>query len=516
MPLFSDGDDGMRGKTADGQVLESPRKQDSDSRASRKPELAGLSCSDGYTQCRQSWPRASREPAADRAKAQSRACGGDEARGWVPSTCPVGGAEHSLRVQCGRTRQKLGHSWGVNEAAEIAEVAEIIALVKELEQIAPWWRGWTRPISQAEITRFELAHAVTLPAGYRTLLTSVGDHAPLPARPGGALAPLAQARSLPTSSAFLGPLASPFLHTGHAAVEIGWDDVSDDYVDPLWLRGCLPLTEAGCDESVVLVVTGPDRGRVWVVTPSGSPQLHPTGLEFTRWYRAELERGLAPERERVNQLAALERRLATDPEDVGAAVALGRALLFDDRSRAASLLERAWAQQHGAHSDMPELIRAIIELDLLTGRGDRLAELDELGKLDSPWHSAHAAIAAARRGDDARAIELFTRGGHHPAFLKQLVAGYHGLALWRSGQARRALEVLRAGAAGFANLALIAKIQAELGDLGAARRTWQRLRLGLAESPDPKPQRRRLADFISLPKPNLAEVDANLAKLQES
>lgn len=387
----------------------------------------------------------------------------------------------------------------------------IIALVNELEEIAPWWRGWARPIGQAELDRFEATHAITLPPGYRKVLVSIGDHAPLPSRPGGALAPLAEAAALPTASAFLGPLASPFAHTGSSPIDVDWDDVSDDYVDPLWLRGCLPLTGAGCDESFVLVVTGPDRGRVWSVTPSGSPQLHPTGLEFTRWYQAELERGLGPERGRVRELAALERRLAADPNDIEAAVGLGQALLFDDRARAASLLERAWARG-GSAPNAHELGRAIAELDLLEGRADRV---DKLAELDGPWLRAHAAISAARAGDDRRAIELFAPGGH-PATLSQLVTGYHGLALWRSGQPQRALEILRAGAAGLANLALAAKIQTELGDLEAARRSWQRVRLGLTHGLEPMPQRPRLADFIALPRPELSEVEAELARLSGS
>ncbi|WP_052549684.1 hypothetical protein [Enhygromyxa salina] len=389
------------------------------------------------------------------------------------------------------------------------QINQLLALMRELEEIAPWWRGWSRPIDAAEVARFEVTHAITLPSGYRQVLEAIGDHAPLPARPGGAVLPLAEARALPTASAFLGPLCSPFPHSGAAAVEIAWDEISDDYEDPAWLRGCLPLAGAGCDESYVLVVTGPDRGRVWGVTPSGSPQLHPTGLEFTRWYQAELERGLAPARARVRELAALERRLAdADDVDQEAAIALGRALLFEDRARAESLLEQAWAR---VGAGTRELDRAITELDLLTGRVDRL---DAIAAQGDPWLRAHAAIGAVRAGDDQRGLEWFAGGGH-PATLAPLVAGYHGLALWRSGQPERALEVLRAGATSLANVALAAKIQAELGEVEAARTSWQRVRLGLTHAPEQPPQRPQLASFIALATPELTEVDAALAGLSE-
>ncbi|WP_146157684.1 hypothetical protein [Enhygromyxa salina] len=384
-------------------------------------------------------------------------------------------------------------------------LTDLIALARELEEIAPWWRGWAEPITPAAISRFETANEITLPPGYRGVLEAIGDHAPVPVRPGGALARLAEATALPTTSAFLGPLDSPFPHSGSAPVELAWDEDADDYADPLWLRGCLPLAEAGCDESSVLVVSGPDRGRVWDVTPSGSPQLHPTGLEFTSWYRRELERGLAPERARVAELAALERRVADDEDDVEAAVALGRAVLVQDRAQAATLIERAWARV-GPDPSVHELDRAITELDLLTGRLDRI---EALAERDGPWLRAHAGIAAARAGADRRAIELFAAGGH-PATLSQLVAGYHALALWRDGQARRALEVLRAGATGLANVALAAQIQTELGEVEAARQRWQRVRLGLIHAVQPKPRRPQLADFIALPCPDLPAVEAAL------
>jgi tetratricopeptide (TPR) repeat protein len=376
--------------------------------------------------------------------------------------------------------------------------AEIRELVDDLVGIAPWWSGWARPIDEAEIARFEAAHAVTLPAEHRAILLEVGDHAPLPDRPGGALAPLARARELSTVTSFLGPLAEPFPHSGSAAIELEWDDEADDYADPHWLRGCLPLTGAGCDQSYVLVVSGADRGRVWSVTPSGSPELHPTGLDFASWYRAELERGLERERSRLAELDALERRVAGG--DLEAQAELGRALLYRDRARARELLERAWARA----PDTPKLGRAIAELDLLEDRHDRI---DDLAERDPPWGRCYAAIAATRRDDYARALELFAHDGH-PATIGALVAGYHALALLGSGQPRRAIEVLRSGPASLANYALLARLRGQVGEVDEARETWRRVCLGLRDGPEPKPRPPTLADFIGLTPPSLAEAQA--------
>jgi hypothetical protein len=210
--------------------------------------------------------------------------------GFDPRGSPRPRSESKHTISWLQRARSFSTLQGMLSRVESEAIDRIRALVDELVALAPWWAGWARPLTEAEIARFEAEHGVKLPDSYRAVLRTIGDHAPLPTRPGGALAPLADARGLSVASAAVGPLADPFPHVGDAAVELEWDEEADDYADPLWLRGCLPLTEAGCDESLVLVISGPDRGRVWRATPSGRPELHPTGLEFDRWYASELER----------------------------------------------------------------------------------------------------------------------------------------------------------------------------------------------------------------------------------
>lgn len=386
------------------------------------------------------------------------------------------------------------------------EIHELVTWVSELVRLAPWWAGCARPIREVEIADFEAQHGTALPSAYRAVLLCIGDRAPLPAIVGGALLPLHRARELPIASGYIGPLADPFPHSGTAAVSVDWNDEADDYTDPLWLRGCLPLAEAGCDQSYVLVVSGPDCGRVWSVTPSGAPQLHPTGLEFTQWYRAELEKGIAPERARSRDLAALERRLEVDSEDQEAAIGLGRALLLTDRPRAAQLLERAWARDR----ETPGLSRAIAELDLLADRHDRI---DTLAGRDPPWGRTLAALAAARRRDDARAVELFELGPT-PVFFSAVAAGHHALSLRRLGQPERALAVLRQASSTYATAALLAEVYTQLGQMAEALQTWKRLALGLRRAPFLKPRAPHLTDFIELRAPSAVEVDAAVAALE--
>lgn len=175
---------------------------------------------------------------------------------------------------------------------------DFVALVAELEGLAPRWCGAAQRIDEAVIVAFEGQHGVWLPADHRRLLRTVGDRAPLPTRHGGAILPLADARDLFCLEHALAPMAEPFPYRGLEPVSVPWDDEADEYVVERWLPGCLPVVYCGCDESRVLVVTGEERGRVWAVTPGGDPELHPTGLSFAEWYAEEMARGLAAERRR--------------------------------------------------------------------------------------------------------------------------------------------------------------------------------------------------------------------------
>lgn len=372
----------------------------------------------------------------------------------------------------------------------VTSIEHIQALIDELVALAPWWAGWARMIDDTALEAFELDHGVELWAPHRAVLERIGDRAPLPTHVGGALVPLADARAMVAVDELLGPLAAPFPHVGGAAVEVAWDDARDEFVEPRWLPGCLPLASGGCDLTVVLVVSGPDRGRVWKVTPGAAPQLHPTGLEFASWYARELESGLEPHRRRAAREAELDARLARDPADRSAAIELGAALVHRAPERAAPLLERAWLERAASPASVePSLARAIAEHDLAAGRHDRLATL---AGHDDVRVRAYAAIAAIRSGQPARGLALLD-GLEIPATLRALVAEHEALARARSGDLDGALASLRRAPPDRRIVELRAAVLDARGDGERAARERARLRGPATTKPQAPTLRDRLA-----------------------
>lgn len=389
----------------------------------------------------------------------------------------------------------------------MGDLSNIRAAVDELLARAPWWRGWARPLRKAEIESFEAQHGVRLPETYRQVLLQVGDRAPLPARPPGRIEPLFRARELPVASSFAGPLASPFTFYGSAPVEVPWSEAADDYEDPHWLRGCLPLTSGGCDIVYVLVVSGAERGKVWRAAPSGVPELHPTGMQFAPWYLQELERGLEPLRTQARRERMLRQRLAENSQDLEAARELGSSLLLRDLAEAETLLESAFAARQAlGETSGRALLRSLAELDLLTGRKDRWPLLT-----GQPELRVYAGIAAAREGDFVRARELFETSPSSPALLGEVINGHFALALWKTGEPRRAAEVLRSGSLDTGGRALLARLYTELGEVEAARTAWTRVRESLEHEAEQTPRPPRLADAVRLEAPSLHEMRSSAA-----
>ncbi|MFD7732091.1 SMI1/KNR4 family protein [Kitasatospora phosalacinea] len=135
--------------------------------------------------------------------------------------------------------------------------------------------GW------AAVHAFETEHGVVLPEPYRTFVAEITDGsyagppdhglvalAELPADWGGDPAGRDLARPFPLTAAWL------------------WEDDEetpgeelDARVDGVYRHGSVVLGTDGCGMYWHLVVTGPQRGRVWCVTDVGAA---PFGAEFGR------------------------------------------------------------------------------------------------------------------------------------------------------------------------------------------------------------------------------------------
>ncbi len=389
-------------------------------------------------------------------------------------------------------------------------IERIRGLCARLVEIAPWWAGCWTPVPDEQLQAFDRAHGVKLPSGYRRLLREIGDHAPVPGRPRGGLLGLEEALHWRCVDEWLGVLGEAFSGVDDEPIELEWDDATDAYCDPRPLRGCLPVLDGGCDLTYLLVVTGPDRGRVWSFTASGSPQLRPTGAEFLDWYVNELARAMASLEDQARDLDLLERQVAATPGNMAASVALGRALLLRDRPRARALLERAWADGSLDGDDRIELRRAIAELDLLDDRRDRI---ESMAEDDDDWLRTYAGIVASRAGDHEQTIARL-EGATIPTLLRAAATGHLALAHAALGRIDRALELLRASQASGSNHAIAARLRTALGQRDTALRSWREA-LASRDRSSLGPRPPRLSDFVEPPLPDRDEIEAAIATLED-
>jgi tetratricopeptide (TPR) repeat protein len=390
-------------------------------------------------------------------------------------------------------------------------IDQLQLLLEELLRLAPWWSGFWKPLAEAPIEAFEKEHQIGLPDSYRLLLLRIGDRAPIPGQARGGFLPLAEAMDATTASGFLGPLADSFPFSGESEASLPWDEEGDTYRDPPPLRGLLPIGDGGCDVTYHLVVTGEDRGMVWIFAASGDPELTPTGLQLLPWYERRLEAALAPLRKAEAARIAWDHRLAEDERDWEAALALGREILLTDTDRAAALIESVWQARATLSADhRVQLLRAVAELDLLQGRSERLVTME--GE-DDVWVRCYTGVAAGRAGRWGDCEALLGAAEYVPLPMRGPVSYYRGRALIEGGNADAALAHLRSSSATAYTYALFAELYSTRGDTAEALRAYRHARSGHQPHPLYQPQRPGLAQRLVPPLPSLEEIDAAVAEL---
>jgi hypothetical protein len=132
---------------------------------------------------------------------------------------------------------------------------------------------------------------VTLPGDYRDFLLTAG---------GGGAGPyyglyLLGAAECPDEDDWRpGFLSTPFPHTtawNRAEHHPVGNEVPDDlYFDQRWITGSVKLCHFGCGAYFRLVVTGPERGRVWFDDRASDGGVSPADATFGEWYRSWLDR----------------------------------------------------------------------------------------------------------------------------------------------------------------------------------------------------------------------------------
>jgi hypothetical protein len=165
------------------------------------------------------------------------------------------------------------------------------------------------PLTETELTNFELRHQITLPLDYREFLLGKGNGGDLFFKLGET--DDGWGFSLwEENDGFVGVLAKPFPytepwndltgyieHTGEESEEAdrAYDEMREvfdkRYYQPI--DGALPLAHLGCAIRLWLVVSGIERGHVWYDDRANLEGLRPLltregkRVNFLEWYNSE-------------------------------------------------------------------------------------------------------------------------------------------------------------------------------------------------------------------------------------
>ncbi|MEW2555116.1 SMI1/KNR4 family protein [Streptomyces zhihengii] len=152
------------------------------------------------------------------------------------------------------------------DPVELAVLREIFA--SRPEAVAP--AGWEA------VRLFEAGHGIVLPEPYRTFVAEVGDGLRA-GPPYYGLLPFAQAPSDWGAQRPERVLAEPFPLTATWMWEDGEEDEEalsegelEDRTDAVFDHGSLLLGTDGCGMYWHLIVTGPQRGHVWLIDEFGA------------------------------------------------------------------------------------------------------------------------------------------------------------------------------------------------------------------------------------------------------
>lgn len=172
--------------------------------------------------------------------------------------------------------------------------------------IAEAGRSLNPVLSEGEVAAFEGRNSVTLPEEYRRFLLEVGNGGEGPPHYG--LVPLGQGPDSANREQVRYWEQLPHVHLAFPfTVPWNWDEEeSTGEGEPEQARhGSIFLGEDGCGMNWHLIVSGAERGRVWVLYDAGVAPTVPT-RDFLAWYEDWLagvrdwftEPDAAPDRDR--------------------------------------------------------------------------------------------------------------------------------------------------------------------------------------------------------------------------
>lgn len=157
----------------------------------------------------------------------------------------------------------------------------------------------TPPWPEERIKQLEARHQIQLPEDYRHFLRKIGSAG---AGPGYGLFEPGTWDGAPArwdGSRAVAPLARPFRHRArwnlpqhelaeHLA-ETDDERLGDQYLSAEIVAGAMPIASLGRGTRLLLVITGDERGKIWLDDRAHENGLAPEdGLGFEGWYRAWL------------------------------------------------------------------------------------------------------------------------------------------------------------------------------------------------------------------------------------
>jgi SMI1 / KNR4 family (SUKH-1) len=142
------------------------------------------------------------------------------------------------------------------------------------------------PLCEDALQEFERRHSIILPEGYRRFLLDIGDGSRQGPPSYGLLGLLAGSND-EVYATHLSQLRREFPFTEHWV----WEGEPDDEARRVLVdQGTLILGTDGCGQYWMLVVTGPDRGAIWMLADVGVQPCCPR-LDFLGWFEYWLSGG---------------------------------------------------------------------------------------------------------------------------------------------------------------------------------------------------------------------------------
>ena len=160
-------------------------------------------------------------------------------------------------------------------------------------------------LSEKEIITFEIKHKIKLPLDFRKFLMEIGNGG---AGPYYGVFPLGEydEGTWREDGGFVGVLSEPFPYTSDWNEEPDFPNEEDyddeeefekDYLavqESYWksLNGAIPICHQGCANRNWLIISGPERGKVWLDELASYSGLKKTDLTFEEWYLKWLDDSL--------------------------------------------------------------------------------------------------------------------------------------------------------------------------------------------------------------------------------